>query len=235
MAYKIAYCAGHYLGTAGKRVPKALDKNQTREWSLNDRIARYFQKAAAEYAGVETLRTDDPTGKKHISIKNRTKKANDWGAQLYLDFHHNAGIKLGKGGGVVAVSKKGSDKGKTFRDAIYAAVVAAGGLKGNRANPTYAKNFDTMVHAKMPAVIVEFGFMDSKTDYPVISTDAYAKKVAYAAMEAVAAVAGLQKNQADTLCYRVQVGCFSKEDNARRLRDQLQTLGFAAIIKEEQL
>ena len=105
--FKIAYCAGHYLGTAGKRVPKALDKNQTREWTLNDRVARYFAEAAALYEGVQLLRTDDPTGQKYRSIAERTKLANDWGAQLYLDIHHNAGISLGKGGGVVAISVAG--------------------------------------------------------------------------------------------------------------------------------
>ena len=46
--FKIAYCAGHYLGTAGKRVPKELDKAETREWVLNDRVADAFCAAAAE-------------------------------------------------------------------------------------------------------------------------------------------------------------------------------------------
>ena len=51
--FKIAYCAGHYIGTAGKRIPASLDKNQTREWTLNDRVARNFAQAALEYEGVE--------------------------------------------------------------------------------------------------------------------------------------------------------------------------------------
>lgn len=38
MAFKIACCAGHYLGTPGKRVPKTLDPNETREWTLNGMI-----------------------------------------------------------------------------------------------------------------------------------------------------------------------------------------------------
>lgn len=228
--FKIAYCAGHYLGTAGKRVPRELDGNQTREWLLNDRIARYFMEAALEYGGVELLRTDDPTGMTAIKIKNRTKKANDWGADLYLDFHHNAGIKLGKGGGVVAISKKKDATGKTYRDAIYAAVVAAGGLKGNRSKPTYEKNLSTMVNAKMPAVIVEYGFMDSRTDYPVLSTDAYAQAVAEATMAAVAQVAGLRKK---TTRYRVQVGYFREKENALALQEKLKTAGFDAIVREE--
>lgn len=196
MAFKIAYCAGHYIGTPGKRVPKSLDKNQTREWVLNDRVARFFAEAADQYEGVELLRTDDPTGKKHISIKNRTKKANSWGADIYVDMHHNAAGKVFSGGGVVAFSKKKDATGKKYRDVIYAAVVAAGGLRGNRAKPLVEKNYSTMVHSKAPAVLIEYGFMDSRTDYPVISTEEYAKKVGYATMKAIAQMEGLKKKTA---------------------------------------
>lgn len=233
--FKIAYCAGHYLGTAGKRVPKALDENQTREWTLNDRVARYFAESALEYKDVALLRTDDPTGKKQIHIKDRTQNANTWGADLYIDIHHNAGINLGTGGGVVAICKKNDSAGRQYRDAIYAAVVADGGLKGNRSNPTYEKNLSTMVNAQMPAVILECGFMDSKTDYPIIRREQYAKKVGYALMAAIAAVANLQKKPQVQLRYRVQMGCFSKKENALRLQAQLKDLGFEAIVKKETL
>jgi len=36
---KIAIDAGHGLKTAGKRCLKSLDKNETREWVLNDRAS----------------------------------------------------------------------------------------------------------------------------------------------------------------------------------------------------
>ena len=49
MMFRIAYGAGHYRETAGRRIPGALDPAQTREWILNDRVARYFALAAQEY------------------------------------------------------------------------------------------------------------------------------------------------------------------------------------------
>lgn len=193
MAFKLAIDAGHGLKTPGKRIPKALDPNQTREWVLNDRIARYKEEAAKLYEGLETMRVDDPTGKKDISLSKRCKAANDWGADLYDSTHHNAGIKQGTGGGVVAFCYKTDTKATEYRDEIYAACIAAGGLKGNRSNPTPEKGFYVFKHTKMPAVLTEYGFMDSRTDAPVILTDAYAKKVAYATIEAIAKVAGLKK------------------------------------------
>ena len=190
--FQIAYCAGHYLNTPGKRVPKSLDSAQTREWTLNDRVARHFA-AAAEAYQVKLLRTDDPTGKGFVDIPQRTQKANRAGADLYLDIHHNAGIGGGTGGGVEAYCYPGSIQGRKYRDAIYGAVIAAGGLKGNRAQPLREKAFDSLYLTDMPAVLVEYGFMDSKTDAPVILTDDYAKKVAQATMEAIAQVASIPK------------------------------------------
>ena len=137
--FKIAYCAGHYLGTAGKRIPANLDPNQTKEWVLNDRVADHFAKAALEYEDVEILRTDDSTGKTFVDIPERTAKANDWDADIYIDMHHNAGINGGTGGGVVAFCYPNSSKGKEYRDAVYNAVIAAGGLKGNRSQPLQEK------------------------------------------------------------------------------------------------
>lgn len=195
MAFKIAYCAGHYLQTAGKRLPKALDPNETREWVLNDRVADHFAKAAMKYEDVQLYRTDDCTGKTFVDIPERTAQANKWGANLYVDMHHNAAGKIFNGGGVEAFCYPYSKEGKKYRDAIYEAVVAAGGLKGNRARPLQEKKFDTFVMTKMTAVLIEYGYMDSKIDAPIILTDAYAKKVAYATMDGIAKVAGLRKKQ----------------------------------------
>lgn len=194
--FKIAYCAGHYLQTPGKRIPKNLDPAQTREWVLNDRVARYFAQAAKDYPQVELLRTDDPTGKTFVDIPDRCAKANRWGADLYIDMHHNAGIGGGTGGGVVIYSYPGSAKGRKYRDAVYAAVISAGGLKGNRSQPLQEKAYDSLRLANAPAILPEYGFMDSATDVPEILSESYAKRIGYATMEAVAQVAGLVKSAA---------------------------------------
>lgn len=233
--FKVAYCAGHYLGTLGKRVPKKLDPAETREWVLNDRVARYFNERMLQYDGVETMRTDDSTGKKEIKIKDRTAAANEWGADIYLDIHHNAGAKLTNAGGVVAFSYPKSAKGKEYRDAVYAAVISAGKLVGNRSNPKVEKAYKSLKFAKAPAVLIEYGFMDSRSDYPVISTEEYAKAVGYATADGIAKVAGLKKkNLAEPkILYRVQVGCYSKKSSAETVLKALKNDGYDAIMKEE--
>ena len=166
---------------------------EIREWTLNDQVADHFARAALEYEDVAILRTDDSTGKKFIDIPDRCAAANKWGADIYIDMHHNGGIEGGAGGGVCAFSYPGSVEGKEYRDAIYEAVIAVGGLRGNRATPKQEVAYQTLRCSKMPAVLMEYGFMDSKTDAPVIITDAYSKLVAYATMEGIAKVKGLKK------------------------------------------
>ena len=228
--YKIAYGAGHYLGTAGRRIPAALDKAQTKEWQLNDRVARYFAEAAGQYEDVELLRVDDPNGIANISVENRCKAANDWGADFCLSIHHNAYQgKPWNGGGVTIFSCPGSGKGAVYRDAIYEAVVAAGGLRGNRATPKQAKGFIALKQTKAPAVLVEYGFMDSTADVPVILTEEYAKAVGYATMEAIASVAGLKKKPQ---LYRVQTAAFTNLKYAQAHVEKLKAAGFKdAFIK----
>lgn len=191
--FKIAVDAGHCLKTAGKRLHKKLDATETREWTLNDRVARYFAEAATLYEGVELLRVDDTSGKKEVSLSARCKASNAWGADMYISMHHNAGINLGTGGGIVAYSYKEKTKGAEYRDAIYAACIAAGGLVGNRYDPTLTANFYVIKNTNAPAVLMEYGFMDSKTDVPVILDVNYSKLMGYATMEAIAKVAGLKK------------------------------------------
>ena len=108
MAFKIAYGAGHFLHEPGKRLPKELDANETREWTLNDRVARQFAAAAAQFDGVELLRTDDPTGETEVNLQPRCDKANGFDADLALSIHHNAGANLTEAGGIVAYSYYGS-------------------------------------------------------------------------------------------------------------------------------
>ena len=196
--FKIAYGAGHIYATAGRRLHKSIDPNQTREWTLNDRVARYFAEAAKQYEDVELLRVDDPEGKKNISLAARCAAANNWRADFCLAIHHDSAGRLFSGGGITSFSCRGSSAGERYRDAIYESCIAAGGLRGDRSNPKVANGFYVLKHTDAPAVLMEFGFMDSTVDGPVIITEAYSKLVAYATMEGIAKVAGLKKKEAPT-------------------------------------
>ena len=119
--FKLALNAGHYKYTAGKRCNASIDPSQTREWVLNDRICDKIEKKLKGYEGYQLLRIDDTTGSTDVSLSKRTTKANSWGADFYLSIHHNAGVKGGKGGGLMAyVYTKASAKSKEWQKELYA-------------------------------------------------------------------------------------------------------------------
>lgn len=234
---KIALDAGHGMYTAGKRCLKALDKYETREWYLNARVCEKVEQKLKAYSGYELLRVDDRTGKTDVPVAKRTEAANAWGADLYFSVHHNAGINGGTGGGIVAITYTSVDsKTREWQTAFYDALIKHTGLKGNRATPCAKMNLFVCRETKMPAVLVELGFMDSKTDVPIILTDAFADKCATAIVEVLVTNGGLKKKATATATankfYRVQVGAFTFRKNAEATAKKLQTLGYQTMIVE---
>lgn len=229
--FKIALNAGHYMGTPGKRCLASLDPNQTREWWLNDRIADKVQTLLQDYTGYALLRTDDTTGKKNVTLQARTDAANQFDADIYVSLHHNAGINGGTGGGIVAyVYNRVDNETLSWQKAFYDALIAATGLKGNRSKPLAQSDLHECRETKMPAVLLELGFMDSATDVPVILSEKYADQCAGAIVGVLVQRGKLQKKPQKL--YRVQTFAGSKQ-GAQEMVKKLEAAGFPAIIKED--
>ena len=234
--FKIALNAGHYSKTAGKRCLKKLDKNETREWVLNDRICDKIEQKLKAYDGYSLLRIDDTTGATDVSLSDRCTKANTWGADFYLSIHHNAGINGGTGGGVVAYVYTNVDaKTLAWQKALYDAIIKKTGLNGNRATPLAKANLYECRKTTMPCVLLECGFMDSATDVPIILTDDFADKVATACVEVIVSKGKLTKKvikeePVSEKIYRVQVGAYSKKANAEAMVKKLKSDGYDAVI-----
>lgn len=240
--FKIALTAGHYRYTAGKRCMKKLDPNETREWVLNDRICDKIENLLKAYEGYSLIRTDDTTGEKAIEVKDRTKSANNFGADIYISIHHNAGVMGGKGGGIVAYVYNKTKNAVTleWQKDLYNALIKHTGLKGNRATPLAKSNLQECRETTMPAVLLELGFMDSATDVPIILTEDYADKCAKAIVEVIVTKGKLAKkvvisepvSEPSNKKYQVQAGVFSNRKNAEKLVQELKEKGYKAIIKE---
>ena len=222
--YKIALTAGHYKGTPGKRCLKALDPKETREWVLNDRIADKIEKLLKSYDGYLLIRTDDTTGEKDISLTARTNAANNFKADIYISIHHNAGVKGGSGGGIIAYVYSGLNKTKhksTFewQEALYKSLIKHTGLKGNRATPLDSADLHECRETSMPAVLLELGFMDSKTDVPIILSEDFADKCAKAIVEVIVAKGGLTPKKEvkpvdNTAAYKEKIAELQKSNEA---------------------
>ena len=194
--FKLALDAGHGRYTSGKRCLKSLDKNETREWVLNSRICEKIERNLKAYEGIEVKRMDDTTGETDVSLSSRTNKANKWDASFYLSVHHDAGIGGGNGGGpTVYIYTSPSEKSRTYQEIVYEKFIAAVGKFGNRADGTCLKNLHVLRETKMPAVLIECGFMDSKVDTPMILTEEFSENAARGLTDAIIEIAGLKKKE----------------------------------------
>ena len=231
--FKIALGAGHGAKTYGKRCLKSLDPNETREWWLNDRICDLIESYLKDYTGYELLRLDDSDdGSEDVALSSRVNAANNWGADFYLSIHHNAGVNGGTGGGIVAyMHPNAASTTKAWRDELYDALIKHTGLKGNRSTPKATGNYQVLRTTKMSAVLLELGFMDSKTDVPIILSNEYAHNCAKAIVEVLVQRGKLTKVlKAPSALYRVQVGAFSNKANAKKLQKELEQKGYTAYI-----
>lgn len=187
---KIAIDAGHGRYTPGKRCMKKLDKHETREWVLNDRVADELGRLLKS-AGHTVKRMDDTDGSTDVSLAARVQKANAWGADFYISVHHNSGVNGSSGGGTeVYVSQGCQSKSKKAQSAIYKHAIKRGNLKGNRADGTRTANFYVIRYTDMPACLIECGFMDSKVDIKYILDPAWSKKIALGIAEGICEVFG---------------------------------------------
>ena len=189
----IALDAGHYNNTPGKRCMKSIDPKETRERFLNARMAEHVEELLNAY-DCEVMRCDDRTGKTDPSLSERAARANRAGAAAFISIHHNAGVNGGKGGGIcVFAAENASETSLTLQKAVYDETVKRTGLKGNRATPLPIANFTVIYRANMPAILGEFGFMDSTTDVPIILTDGFSLKCAQGIVTALVKTFGIKK------------------------------------------
>ena len=193
---KLAINAGHWNGTT-RGVPASLSSaDHPNEWVLNDRVVRAVIKRLADYDGIEVKRIDDPTGQTFVEDAERMRRANAWPADFYLAIHHNGGIGGGTGGGIVAYTYLRPTAGEVaWQKALYDALIAHTGLKGDRAAPLAKADLFECRETAMDAVLLELGFMDSKTDIQSILAADWPDKCADAIAEVIVKRAGLTRKQ----------------------------------------
>lgn len=193
---KVGWDAGHggfkdaekkIYATPGKRTPDGEP-----EWIFNDIVGRAFASELAQYEDVATRRFDDPTGKTDVPLKARTDGANGWGADYYISFHHNANTgNWGMWTGVETYIYTAASKASVvLAQAIHPAVVSAYGLRNRGIK---RGNFHILRETKMPALLIEGGFMDSRIDINKLRDRTVLENAGRMIAQALAKQIGLKK------------------------------------------
>jgi N-acetylmuramoyl-L-alanine amidase len=220
--------AGHSLNTAGKETYKG-SKGVIKEWSMNDSVCRKIQSILKDF-DVTIYRTDDATGKTDISLSERVKRCNNYNADLFVSIHHNAYSNTTATGTEVYMHTNGTSEDKKLADLVAPKLAQKTGLK-NRGSK---KASFAVLTCKATAILCEGGFMTTKKDYEVITTDSGQQAYAEAVAECVISFLGLKKKTTTATTntnkvYQVICGSYSQRSNAEKTKAQLEKAGFSGV------
>jgi N-acetylmuramoyl-L-alanine amidase len=233
--FKISLSAGHGKNTPGKRTPD----DSMREWEFNSAVVRYIMSELANYENVAVLRLDDPTGQRDIPLQERSDRANAWGANVHIDVHANAfGSTWNDSNGIETFVYKTSLKDAySLAQKVQANLIKATGLQNRGVK---AADLHMLRETKMPAILVECGFMTNKKEAALLKSDNYRRVVAGAILAGLVDQYDLKKKavakkaaESNKGKFKVQVGAFADKENADKLVKELEKKGYKPYIVKE--
>lgn len=211
--------------------------NGLREKDLTLNIVKKIGDMLKDYEGVEIIytRTDD----RFIELSERAAIANKAKADFFLSVHINAGGGTGfesyvYNGGVSAATV-------AYQNVIHGEIMKA--IGGVRDRGKKRANYAVLRETKMPAILTENLFIDNKNDAAKLKSEQFLLQIAYGHVVGLEKALGLKKKENITVqqvnqpsnrgLFKVQIGAFSSEDNAKRLAREAKRKGFNVYIVKE--
>jgi N-acetylmuramoyl-L-alanine amidase len=195
-------------------------------------IERNLNVKTANYMNEYLLENYDCQTKVNAGSVNNTAtvaaEANNWGADLLVSIHNNAGG--GDGYEALVYSEKRKALGHIFEKHVKAAGQNSRGVK-------YRPGLVVLKSSNMPAILNEGAFVDNLKDIQDWNEDHELKKLGAAYAEAAAEYLKLEKKvsapakETDSDIYYVQTFAGSKA-GAEAEVNKLKAAGFDAIIKK---
>ncbi|WP_163102244.1 N-acetylmuramoyl-L-alanine amidase [Peribacillus alkalitolerans] len=179
-----------------------------------------------------TSRTDDQT----VELDKRDDLADNWGADVFVSVHINAG--KGKGFESFVHPNAGAST-IAFQNVIHAEILSTMRKfdpslmdRGNK-----KANYAVVRETKCPAVLTENLFIDS-TDNKWLKNEDFIKAVGEAHARGVAKYLGLKEKEKEApkppngkkTIHKVQVGAFADIKNAEKLAAELKKKGYPAVV-----
>ena len=148
---KICFDYGH-----GGRDPGACYKGRKESMDNLDIGMKLAERIRMSHLAVGETRTSDV----NLSLKERVDFANKGSYGYFISFHRNAFKPELASGAEVFVHPNGSPKARSLAGEIQKALVAC----GFRNRGVKTANFYVLRQTKMPALLIEIGFIDNSMD-----------------------------------------------------------------------
>ena len=198
--YLVAIDAGRGINTAGKRSVKLSSdlyidgvlirkKGQTiKEYEWNKAVSEYLA-AALKRCGINTMYTADMTGKTDIPLNSRANTANKKGADILISNHYNA-----IGSSQVWQSRVKGTKNASSKSIRLGKLAVKHLEKDINYEYSYGLMRDVdmsgftlaiLRQTNMPAILIEYGFMDYEKEAKLMLDKKHQEKCAEAVAKAV--------------------------------------------------
>ena len=211
--------------------------NGLKEKDLTLKIGKKINELLKSYDGI-TVKMSRSTDKT-LSLRQRTNEANSWGADLLLSIHINAG----GGTGFESFIYNGSVQKNTpkLQNNVHSEIMKV--LKGVRDRGKKKANYHMLRESKMPALLTENMFIDTKKDADQLKKQSFINQVAQGHVNGIVKMYGLKKkknskpskpskpstNKGDVF-YRVVAGSFKNRKNADEQVKKLKKQGYDVFI-----
>ncbi|MEH7112696.1 N-acetylmuramoyl-L-alanine amidase [Neobacillus niacini] len=236
---KIMLDAGHGYNTAGKRSIDGM-----REYEFTRKVAAFASEMLSAYQNVSVYFAHSDS--RDVPLQERTNAANRLNVDAYVSIHANAfGTTWNDANGIETyVYTTNHQETYQLAQKVHSNLIALTGLR-NRGIKT--ANFHVLRETKMPAILVECGFMTNRNEAALMRTDAFQRNCARAIVNGLAAQYNLTATQTSpppsttptplsnstppkSGLYKVQAGAFSEKSNADAHLRKLKSDGFEAFV-----
>lgn len=217
--------------------------NGLREKDLTLKIAKYTRDYLLNnYQDVQVRlsRTTDV----FVSLANRTRDANNWGADVLASIHINAATSSATGYEDFIWNGTVSQNTRNLQNTIHAEMIKV--FKNFRNRGKKRANFHMLRESRMSAILPEFLFITNKNDAAFLKNDSNLQLIAKHLAIGIAKHLNLKQKtnkpapkpsggvSAGNRLYYVQVGAFSKKGNADSLLTRIKNAGYKdAYVKRE--
>jgi len=231
---KIYLDAGH-----GGKDPGATS-NGLKEKDIVLDICKRIETGLKAFQGVEIMQTRKTDV--FLSLTERTRKANQWGADCLVSVHINSASSAAAKGFEIYVYPGSNAATVAFQNVMHSEILKAmGGSSRIEDRGKKQKNLHMLRESKMKAVLSENLFISNAADAALLDNADFRQKIAQGHINGLERFLGLKRaaqpppkeETTSGKLWVVQVGAFEEQKNAEALANDLRKTGYRPLIKYE--
>jgi N-acetylmuramoyl-L-alanine amidase len=225
------YLDGGHGGKDGGAVGNGL-----KEKDIALDIVKRIEAGLKAYEDVQVMQTR--TTDVFLSLDERTKKANNWNADILLSVHCNSSTSPNGKGFESHIYPNSGAATSAYQNVMHNEILKALG-KDVEDRGKKQSNFHMLRESKMKGILTENLFVSNAADAKLLDQEDFRQKIAQGHINGLEKFLGLKSALPPPVTapteklWIVQVGAFEEKKNAESLAADLKKVGYRPLIKYE--